>query len=732
MPKEVVVPALSLLLLLVQGEPPGVLADEHRVLPTLGVTVREQRWLDPDSRRIRRRTTDARTGAPIDADALLRREASTRDVQNGKMWHALRSQLPVAAALDVVFWLHRPAGHPDLRATLDRAIDAGQAAADARRTALDEAQRLAATVTGPFAAALGRAGFAVRYVDPFVPFVCATMASDQVPGWAARAEVDQAYYCFPTAAPEVCPAPINEWASPTARTDFVHLKGIRGQGVRVLVNDVGNVTTANPYLPPVTRGNNAADDSHAAAVSGIVCSKHPQQTGAAPGIDRLFVQPGYDDVATPAAWAFGMQNGISFGNCSWWNGNRGSIVFLDRYFDYIIRNFGVMMFKSCGNQGNNQPTTTPGNGFNTTATGNADERNTHDWDDDRMNTGSSTRNPQPSNHEKPELAAHGTGISTTTNRSPWITSNAGSGTSFASPVVCGTAALLASTDNALLAKPEVVKAMLMAGAWNNIHGGKPLSDFDGAGGVDAAAAQSAVEDGQYHSATLTPSSFTAGVYRHTLYLDRHDTARVVALWFSQADSSYSTDVLEMDLDMTIEDPAGNVVAASASPFNPFEIAMFRPPVSGTYTVVLHVHRFDGDQEPLAIAWTTAMDTATDLVSFRGPASLGATVGVEFSDRYHPRAPFFALLSTVGYPETVRVAPGRVLPMGVDVLTAAVLAGQLPGFQGVLDGNGEAQTVLPIPNDPGLSGLQLYAAMCTLETTSPEVEETSPVAMLEIR
>ena len=38
------------------------------------------------------------------------------------------------------------------------------------------------------------------------------------------------------------------------------------------------------------------------------------------------------------AWSWGMSQGISFGNCSWWNFQRGSIQFLDRYFDYITRN----------------------------------------------------------------------------------------------------------------------------------------------------------------------------------------------------------------------------------------------------------------------------------------------------------------------------------------------------------------------------------------------------------
>ena len=60
---------------------------------------------------------------------------------------------------------------------------------------------------------------------------------------------------------------------------------------------------------------------------------------------------------------------------------------------------------------------------------------------------------------------------------------------------------------------------------------------------------------------------------------REDTAtRVVALWFSRAGSSYSTDVLDMDLDLTVLDPQGGVdmaaiKQASMSPTRP----MFKGP-----------------------------------------------------------------------------------------------------------------------------------------------------------
>jgi hypothetical protein len=225
-----------------------------------------------------------------------------------------------------------------------------------------------------------------------------------------------------------------------------------------------------------------------------------------------------------------MAQGISFGNCSWWNGQKGQIQFLDRYFDYIIRNFAVMLFKSAGNQGTGDAKiTTPGCGYNMTASGNATDNNDWDWNGDAMSSSSSWVNPLEG-HDKPEVTACGTSITTTTTASPWIGA-AGSGTSYASPVTCGVAALLAQTAPALQAQPEVVRALLMAGAFHNIEGAAALSDRDGSGHIDAAASQAATAQNQFVATSLTPASFTGGFYDVQVPLTRA-TRRTCCRWTS--------------------------------------------------------------------------------------------------------------------------------------------------------------------------------------------------------
>ena len=349
-----------------------------RHLQHLGITLKDSRFLESATGRIVREVTNEATGAAVNFDAMLAREFAAAQTAAGKLSHELVDQLDNADSnqtFDVVFWLRSPAALPDLREVLDAAIDNGQHPEDARRSALAVAATHMETVTTPFSVALRDAGTEPTYVDAYTPVVFASLRPATIRTLAMRADVDQVYYSFPTWMDEETPVALpNDQASPTARTDAVHRRGITGAGVKVLINDTQNVYPNSAFMPTVTTGSGNNVANHASAVAGITASSHPTFTGAAPGMADIYSYGGSGDTNAPLAWSWGMTQGISFGNCSWWNGNRGSIVFLDRYFDYIIRQFAVMMFKSCGNQGNGNPTTTPGNGFNTTASGNAKRR----------------------------------------------------------------------------------------------------------------------------------------------------------------------------------------------------------------------------------------------------------------------------------------------------------------------------------------------------------------------
>jgi hypothetical protein len=159
-------------------------------------------------------------------------------------------------------------------------------------------------------------------------------------------------------------------------------------------------------------------------------------------------------------------------------------------------------------------------------------------------------------------------------------------------------------------------ALLMATAWHNIEGASRLSDQDGAGGIHGWALVNAAREGRATFTTLTSSSFTTnGYYTFNIFLQGGDKARVAIAWSSNADSGYTTDVLDADLDLAVFQGAGQTSGTSlgfSSSFNNnFEIVEFVPPVTGIYTVRINDFRFDGTSERCGIAWTQkTLDTST--------------------------------------------------------------------------------------------------------------------------
>jgi len=700
-----------------------------------GLTVLEVRTLDPMSGTIERRTRTL-DGHPVDLDDLVRREQGRRLAALGKMSPDLNARVarasPPDAPIETALWLRIPEA-PDFRLVLEGALARGLTGEDARSVARDTAEHFFRPYTRALASRLAAEGCRVVYTGTCWPIVIVEIPANEIAGVAADPRVDMAYHSAPRWMPE------NHFAQPTLRSPTAHARGITGKNstLKVMVNESNHVTTSCPYLPPVTWLNSAPDFlNHPTAVAGNICSKHPTYHGVARELPQLFSVVGDGDAGAPPAWNLAIKNGVSFGNCSWWNGKLGKIEFLDRFFDYTIRQFGVMMFKSAGNQGfwpyQTPYITTPGNGYNVIATGCYNEGDTADWRDDVFAYYSSYLNPAEG-HDKPEVIAPGDGITTTANRSPWIVSSF-SGTSSASPMTCGTAALLATRDPNLRTRTYTLKAILMASAWHNVEGNPVLSDKDGAGGIHAGAADAVVRDRQFVDGTLTAASFPGGRKDVPISLNAGDETRVIALWFSNPDNAYSTDVLDMDLDLVVLDPMSRVVAASASTKNPFEIVAFVPGMTGTYTVRLVLQRFKAASEPFAVAWSTRQDMATAEVKLVGSGGIGTTLTVNFIDQYHPGATYRGAASFATLPGRVPLPEGHIVPLAPDALFRVSILGVFPGFSGSLDASGKATGTLAIPNAPVLKGIDIHLAMASFRAGSGGalVKGTSPAATFQIK
>jgi hypothetical protein len=505
---------------------------------------------------------------------------------------------------------------------------------------------------------------------------------------------------------------------------------------KVLVNDCGEVTAVHPWLPPVIQMTTNAVQSHPCGVAGNICMNGGGHLSSAFGLPRLYSADGCgSDAPAQAAWSWGLSNGIDVGNCSWWNGTKGSIVFLDRFFDYTIRNFSVMLFKSNGNQGTtgDPSSTSPGNGFNMISVGAYNDANDVDWSNDAMASYSSYKNPIEG-HEKPEIATPGDGCTSTNTTNGTQNFN---GTSSASPLACGVGVLLCNAQHSLLASMPTLKAAMMVGAWHNVEGAAVLSDKDGAGGLHTTASHALLRAGQFESGLFTAASFPANVYDRVIHLAKGDETRVIALWFSDPDSAYSTDVLKMDLDMTVLDPAGQVVASSISLFNPFELVQFIPALSGDFTVRLTRQRFLGSSEPYAIAWSTRQDAAVADVSFSGTPSSGAHLQTNFQSRYDKNAPYLGVASLYTNPWTLELSGGFVLPLGPDRLALYSRASNIPalltGYSGTLNASGRATGTFKIPSHPAYLGTTFYVSMFTHALGQPNVvRDTSPAAAFTVQ
>ncbi len=694
----------------------------------LGIQVIENRFLDEGAGTIRREAWQvipghgqkSVTASQIDKwrrqDHLLgeqRRQKISPD-----LWQVL-ADAQATDVIEVVFWLECEDA-PDWRNYLQSEYAAGLGIETARRNARDAAAEFFAPRIESFVEWCGEADVEVWQTLQGWPVVYGRLQVQHVAAAAANPLVDETYYCFPDAYTEL------DHAQGTMRTTLVWQGGhtAAGSPVKTMINDVDQVTLNNPYLPPIVRiyGSNTTG-SHASGVAGNIAMNHTTLKGAAYGIPQLYSADGSGDSGAPLSWNAAISNGVSYGNCSWWNGSKGSIVYLDRYFDYTIRNYSVMMFKSTGNQGTTSTpyTTSPGNGFNSTNSGAYNDGNNTNWSDDAMASYSSYWDPAEG-HEKPELANAGDDVDTAGTSNFYYGFG---GTSSASPLTCGVATLLASRDHNLMAYPEALKAILMASAWHNIEGGVVLSEKDGAGGVHALAADNVVANGNYRTATLTAADFANAnnAYDVTFPAAAGNQTRVCGLWFSSANSSYSTDVLNMDLDLLILDPSGNTVASSANALNPFEILKFKPPVTGYYTARFVSQRFDGTSEPFGVAWSSNMDTAECEVSHSGIAQVGASVQVDFSSPFQPNKWYQGHISSATIPATTDLGSGYILPLAQDSIF--LWSATLPGFSGTLDSNGNASSSLSIPNNPSLANQVFYLAMYTKDTSaSTEINTVS--------
>lgn len=483
-----------------------------------------------------------------------------------------------------------------LRSLIDRAETA----------TTDTLRRRVSAVKERFLDRLSQRGFRPASTGPStVPLLYVELPKSEIRRIAGWANVDTVY-------PPYENRDMMDIAKPTHKADRVETAGYDGSGISVAILEDSRIEFDNPYLD--LGGATLADtvrvpsdsnvDQHATATGGMVASQHGTQEGISQGIELYSANAtSYADSNLSDAMDWATTNNLDIINNSW-GGNDGTTTLNvhDRHLDYIVRNEADPVLVAAGNEagpcGTSDRVASPARAYNVISVGGLNDNGTTDWGDDFMYACSSFVDPS-TGVQKPEVVASGSNITSTTDDSAdWI-DDVGSGTSYATPMVSGQAALLIERDTALNAYPEAVKAIIMATALHNIEGDTRLSDEDGAGGVDMYAALNLVENDWWEWDNLQEADFPQS---YTQYAYAGETVRAVIAWNSNPTSDYSTAPLEADLDLRVYDASDNFITSSSSFDNSYEIVEFVAPTTGNYEFRISEYRFDGSSEFVGFAF----------------------------------------------------------------------------------------------------------------------------------
>jgi hypothetical protein len=587
-----------------EGIPIGeltIINEAFATFPLTGRTLWGAKILDEKSSAIYGIYLDEQ-GKVADIDAVRKVEAAESSKRYGKLDPELADRVATMRSDEKVVvwvWLTEP--------SMDRSRFQGNLSEEQHQELLSLQRATYAAHEAPVIDFLKAQNATVVYASQYAPVVFAEVSRETIQNLSKRSDVvsldiTRSY------------EPALSSAAPTVKANVVWGRGKTGTGIKVAIVEVpesgtsSRVEFSNPYL---LDGSSYRPDlpvsSHATQVAGIVASTHSTYKGISYGVPALLsanANTGYDSSIVPATeWA--ITQGANVLSCSLGRNTSRELDSLAQYYDHVVWSNHLTVVAAAGNDGIVE---SPGLAYNVIAVGAFDDRDTPIWTDDAMLGNSGYNDPisQHGDREKPEVAAVGAGMISTSTASPWVGYCNDFGTSFATPVVSGEAALLMHRQSQLTSWPEAVKAAIMAGAIHNIEGASRLSDRDGAGGIDCSIADDTIANNRWWANTVTYGDFPKTYVLSGIPAGKK--VRVVAAWNSHPPDlhpPYGTinDPLQSDFDLVIYDPNGEQVEVSSSYDNNYEIGQFTTEMSGNYQARVVKYRFEGASERLALAYS---------------------------------------------------------------------------------------------------------------------------------
>jgi hypothetical protein len=502
--------------------------------------------------------------------------------------------------INVWIWLKEPNGISSLFSHSEEKINEPENLARERKLYQDNSREIVSDLRSN--------GYVVNYISEYSPSFFAELSKDMITELEKNPNVTNVYLS------RTYELELYNTAQ-TVNANPVWNAGYMGNGVQIAVVENDGIDFSNPYLADGTYFNSSYPNigTHATAVAGIIGSTHSTNKGIAYGTPALLsanaASTNDADVIAATEWA--ISNYASILQNSWGESTGSVLMGMDRYFDHVSWSNHKTIVVSAGNRGyDDARVTSPAKAYNVISVGAFLDQDTPYWYDDSIAEYSSYVDPSSTNgdREKPEVVAvsgqSGSTTTDTTSRSyPWI-DNAGSGTSFAAPVISGEAALLMQRQPQLSSWPETVKAIIMSSAVHNIHGVSRLSEKDGAGGVDVNKAFGIANNNQFQSNTVTYGDLPLNYYVNA---QAGQKVRAAISWNSLPDDNHFpiNDVLNADLDLVVFGPTDNFVTNSNSYDNNYEIVEFTAPTTGQYRIQNTMIRFDGTTERVGFAYCYA-------------------------------------------------------------------------------------------------------------------------------
>ena len=398
-------------------------------------------------------------------------------------------------------------------------------------------------------------------------------------------------------------------ANAISRADYVRdTCGNTGTGVKIgqIESRLPELGISNLSEATIIR-NGGNYSSHATMVASILVGR---SDGIAPNATLYSIGcPMQSSFYTGVEWL--ISQGVNVINMSMGYSDAesaGLYDILSKWVDHIAIMHDVHFVKSAGNNGPNGYISSPGMAYNAVTVGGYNDNGTVSHSDDSSCSFSSyLAAVSVGRPEKPNIVACAEGITV---------SGVGTkdGTSFAAPQVTGIIAQLCGYRSALKVKQTAVGAMLAAGAslklegvngsgqrgdsfpsGVRISGSTQISDYEGAGKVNARDARLIASTGNYWGVNISASSFP---YTQTVYINASNDSltRVAIFWLkrnSLAATDHTTGTVAQesipDLDLKVYAPDGTLVGSSTTTHSNFEIVQFNTPATGTYSIQITKH-----------------------------------------------------------------------------------------------------------------------------------------------